>query len=324
MHNQTKRQRKVYRGIPYLIVAALAAGFLLGAPRNAAISALARADHGVVLRERKIGFPLLAGYIGKTNSVISRGFADGDFSFTGSYTWVDDGDDNWRLKFVSSGTFTPTKDLVVDVFIVGGGGGGRSGQNTCQSGGGGGRTGTWTNLTLISDTPYEVIVGAGGNVNGTGGTSSFIDETYSKTGGSPGRSGSYTWDGANGGNGGSGGGASGNYNNDTAAAGANGGADGGNGSARSSASGGTGQGETTREFGEETGDLYAGGGGGGAYSTSKTGGNGGAGGGGRGGGSQGAAGIAGADNSGGGGGGGTRGNGGGKGGSGIVILRNAR
>lgn len=323
MHKRKMRRKGMYKGIPYLVIAALAAGFMLGVPRISAISAVAQVDKAVISRDRKPTFPMLAGYIGRTNSVISRGFMDGDFTFTGSYTWWDDGDGNWKLKFTSSGIFIPLKDVSVDVFVVGGGGGGRGGQNTCQSGGGGGRTGTWTNIALTSGTPYEVIVGAGGNVNGTGGTSSFIDETYSKAGGSPGRSGSYNWDGVTGGSGGSGGGSSGNYADSTARGGGAGGADGGNGGTVSqSPAGGAGQGSTTREFGEPNGDLYAGGGGGGAYSTSKVGGAGGAGGGGRGGGSTG--GTAGQDNTGGGGGGGVRNGGGTKGGSGIVIIRNAR
>jgi hypothetical protein len=265
--------RAAYKGIPYLILAALAAGFLFGAPRISAISAVAQVDKAVVARERKPAFPLLAGYIGKTNSVISRGFTDSDFSFSGSYIWCEDNDRNWKLKFTSSGIFTPLKDIVVDVFIVGGGGGGR--------------TGTWTQLALTSGVPYEVIVGAGGNVIGTGGTSSFIDETYSKTGGSPGKSGSYTWDEVAGGNGGSGGGNSGNYSGDVAKDGGAGGFNCSHGFKYTGAAGGaSGQGTTTREFGEETGDLYAGGGGGG--------------------------------------GGGVRNGAGAKGGTGIVIIRNAR
>ena len=46
------------------------------------------------------------------------------FTYTGTYSLIDDGNGNWRIKFLSSGKFTPAKDMTVDVFIVGGGGGG--------------------------------------------------------------------------------------------------------------------------------------------------------------------------------------------------------
>ena len=82
---------------------------------------------------------------------------------------------------------------------------------------------------------------------------------------------------------------------------------------------GIGQGTTTREFGESTGDLYSGGGSGaerGNTTTIIAGGSGGGGTGGNGG--------AGTANTGGGGGGSTAQSGGGAGGSGIVIIRNHR
>ena len=93
---------------------------------------------------------------------------------------------------------------------------------------------------------------------------------------------------------------------------------------------GSGQGTTTREFGDATGDLYAGGGSGGQwmYLNWPNPIAGGAGGGGAGGGKNSAA-KSGTPNTGGGGGGGTPtysttgiSNSGGNGGSGIVIIRN--
>ena len=47
-----------------------------------------------------------------------------DFTYTGEYLLIDDNDGNWRLKFLTSGTFIPLTDIMIDVFLVGGGGGG--------------------------------------------------------------------------------------------------------------------------------------------------------------------------------------------------------
>lgn len=48
-----------------------------------------------------------------------------NFTYTGTYETVDDGDGNWRIKFLTSGIFTllKPKQLLIDVFCVGGGGG---------------------------------------------------------------------------------------------------------------------------------------------------------------------------------------------------------
>lgn len=51
-------------------------------------------------------------------------FTVGDYTYTGNSVYVDDGNGKWRIKFLSSGTFTPTKNVKVDIFAVGGGGGG--------------------------------------------------------------------------------------------------------------------------------------------------------------------------------------------------------
>lgn len=47
-----------------------------------------------------------------------------NFTYTGTYETVDDGDGNWRIKFLTSGIFTllKPKQLLIDVFCVGGGG----------------------------------------------------------------------------------------------------------------------------------------------------------------------------------------------------------
>lgn len=321
--NRAERRSKhgaqiLFRGVPYLIFAALAAGFLFGAPQLVATSSIAQAEKSTVTIVERKRLPFVgAGYIGKTNSVLSSSFTVDDFTYSGSYVFIDDGNHNFRLKFLTSGTFTPTKKVVIDLFIVGGGGGGRNaGANQYAGGGGaGGLTGTWTAVTVNANQAYPIVIGAGGAANGgTGGTTSGFG--YSKAGGAPGAN--YY----RGGIGGSGGGGA-------LEGGGNGGSDGSNG--ENATHGGAGQNSTTREFGEAAGAIYAGGGGsgGGKYSYSASGGAGGAGGGGNGGACAGGSGAAGAANTGGGGGGGgtdddsTVGSGA-AGGSGILIIRNKR
>ena len=58
------------------------------------------------------------------------------FTYTGRYTFIDDGNGNWRIKFLTSGVITWLKDTMIDVFLVGAGGGGKS--ESPQAGGGGG------------------------------------------------------------------------------------------------------------------------------------------------------------------------------------------
>lgn len=248
-----------------------------------------------------------------------------EFTYTGDYEIVNDSDepitvsqDNWKIRFLTSGTLTFTNlngaEGGIDVFLVGGGasGGGRGG-------GGGGYTKTQKSVSVKVGIEYPIIVGAGGvgpttsnrvPPNAGGATSAF---GLTANGGDTSTTGDYPSSGGSGGGSGKVGGA-----------GYSGGSDGSSGGGDD---GGSGQGTTTREFGESTGKLYAGGGGGGAVTTNETS-SGGAGGGGDGGG-------VGADprpkngdaNTGGGGGGlgnlyssATYASGG----SGIVIIRNAR
>lgn len=232
------------------------------------------------------------------------------FTYTGTYEYIDDGAGNWRIKLLTSGVFTPLKNMAIDVFLVGAGaGGGKTPSTTgstpgASSGGGGGFTKTVRSVNLTKNTAYEIVVGVGGAPEVDGGDTSAFNETAS--GGKKG--GRITGDrkGVAGGNGGSGGGGA----NTAATRAGNGGSDGSDGGSVSSGAGGTGQGTTTREFGEATGDLYSGGGGGATKSilgtTTAAGGDGG---GAKGGESA-------ADNTGGGGGGND-----GYGGSGIVVIR---
>ena len=197
------------------------------------------------------------------------------FTYTGQYSFIDDGSDNWRIKFLTSGVLTWLKDTMIDVFLVGAGGGGKS--KSPQAGGGGGYTKTVKSVAIAKNAQYTIEIGVSGESVDGGNTSAFgLTAEGGKVGGKALGAG---------GNGGSGGGG---YN-------AAGGIDGANGSANNIYRGGTGQGTTTREFGESTGDLYASGGSG-VYSEA----------------------TAGADNT------GDGGDNGKAGGSGIVVIRNAR
>lgn len=261
--------------------------------------------------------------INKTKLIIEDGTPP-EYTYTGDSELVWDDDIHWRLKLTSSGVLTFTKlgsAKVVDIFLVGGGGGG-GGNNTNNSagcGGGGGYTKTHRQIMPTENFECVVTIGAGGTAGGSaygdktatdGGTSSIKigDIVYSAFGGTRGSGAGSSVDGTS--CGGSGGGITAN---------GVGGSDGGNGG-NATATRGLGQGTTTREFEEPTGDLYAGGGGAGHNAAGGAGGGGTA--------AQTSTGntaTAGEDGLGGGGPGGSYyGPGGKRGGSGIIILRNAR
>lgn len=249
-----------------------------------------------------------------------------EFTYTGDYEIVSDDDQpitvsqgNWKIRFLTSGTLTFTNlngaENGIDVFLVGGGGGGS------RAAGGGGYTKTLKAVKVSVGTAYLIEIGAGGiagvgnsKAGGSGGTSNAFGA--SANGGEAKTNGATSFVGANGGSGGGAG--------STNGAGGQGGSDGSDGFHRNGTNqdSGTGQGTTTREFGESGGKLYAGGGGGGTI-TSSNGGAGGDGGGGDGGNTSGGA-TSGATNTGSGGGGAANSKAGGAGGSGIVIIRNAR
>lgn len=258
------------------------------------------------------------------------------FTYTGTYNVREDG----VVELLTSGTLVFLNPAVVDLFLVGGGGAGGRIYSPSYGGGGGGGGYTKTLRKVSVTGSYQVVIGNGAvaSTNSSmgakqGGASSFgnlasVDGGYSATT-------TYNGDSAkiSGAKGGSGGG--GGMNGDVTGSGYGiGGSDGANGGhgGYSDTAGGTGQGFTTREFGEETGKLYAGGGGGGNAGTrSNTVFAGGAGGGGNGTNlkNRTPAGI-GANNTGGGGGGGGNssdlayGTPGGNGGSGIVCFRAAK
>lgn len=250
------------------------------------------------------------------NSVWNNLVTIPEFTYTGTYELVDDDDNpinmtdtNWKIRFLTSGTlnFTDLKSAGagIDVFCVGGGGGGGYTDNQSYNdggGGGGGYTKTGS-ANPAEDTDYEIVVGAGGGWRSSGGKSSAFG--VEANGGS-----GAGYSGGAGGSGGGGAGGGESYGT--------GGSDGSNGADGGQSKGGAGQGTTTREFGEETGTLYAGGGGGSTGYGSSSGGEGGGGNGKLGSSNP----TSGAVNTGGGGGGGYQS--GSNGGSGIVIIRNKR
>ena len=235
-----------------------------------------------------------AGYRGKVGGDVLK------FTYTGTYNIRDDG----VMELLTSGVITFNKPQLIDIFLVGGGSApGRDSNNRSGSGGGGGGyTATFKSVTVKDS--YNVTIGAGATApsygEGTAGGRTSFGTQFSVNGGAAG-----TTNYSQGQDGGSGGGGSGN---------GTGGRDGSGGGGWPA---GKGQGHTTREFGESTGKLYAGGGGGGTDSSSKVN-KGGEGGGGNGS----LTGQSGTPNTGGGGGGSyqftSRG---GNGGSGIVCIR---
>lgn len=296
-------------------------------------------DNGV-RREAKKGFITVDGVYRKIKKsyITIDGVYELAFSgeitpplFDGVYTISTVGDYVY-MHLKSSGTLTIVDSEKYDLFAVGGGSAGEQPHQGTESasgqdGGAGGYAATLLNKSIPAGT-YAVTIGSGGiaatkEVSSTGGSDTSIGDLITASGA---RSSSGT--GYHSKNGGSGGGGAGRYDNGTGGAG---GSDGGNGkdgyysSGEVYEDGGSGQGTTTRAFGESSGTLYAGGGGGGGQNA----GIGGAGGGGAGGYYSGDIGwnvdaTSGAANTGGGGGGARRWSntfGTGLGGSGIAIIR---
>lgn len=257
------------------------------------------------------------------------------FTYTGDYVVRKDG----VVELLTSGTIVFLEPKVIDLFMVGGGGkGGRCVMTsspsyyTANGGGGGGYTRTIKRLAVQGS--YEINIGTGSATANVDGGSTAWGSAYTVAGGkSSAEMPSAPAAAGTGRPGGSGGGGGVISNSDYGT----GGSDGNNGEQGyfGPVAGGTGQGFTTREFGEANGKLYAGGGGGGRYMVSQTpivsiGGPGGGGAGGWAGSASGQlqAPSAGGANTGGGGGGAvanyTGGTQGGSGGSGIVCFRDAQ
>ena len=189
-----------------------------------------------------------------------RTVQDTTFSYTGDYVVIEDTATTWRIKFLTSGVLTFYEDIVIDIFGVGGGGAGAGCNSAASSPGGAGGSGytsTVTNVSLAANEPYELIIGDGApqsdkKVLGQDGKATIFGDNILIANG--GLGGSYSY--SRGGNGGSGGARS-------TVKSTTGGIDGGNGTSKDTdgnnepAYAGKGQGTTTREFGEATGELYA-------------------------------------------------------------------
>ena len=257
----------------------------------------------------------------------------------------------WYHAFLSSGTFTPQTNLTCDYLVVaggagggwdGGGGGGAGGlRSTVTATGGGGSL--ESALSVTTNTPYVITVGAGGAggtnaaKRGVNGSDSIFSSVTSIGGGGAGGNNQNGFSGGSGGGAGQVGGsttggagttnqgyAGGNQDGDNGGAGGGGAGAVGGSSAGTTAAGAGGAGVAVSITGSSV--TYAGGGGGGGWPGGSAGGAGGAGGGGAGGtASPNQSGFPGTTNTGGGGGGntggGVGGQTGGNGGSGIVIIR---
>lgn len=175
---------------------------------------------------------------------------------------VENGDSvyDWKIYILASGTLTFTDETPdIDVFLVGGGAAGNFAYHG-GSGGGSGYTKTVSGLSIKAGTNYDIVIGAGGKGS---------KETVGKeeTAGGATSAFGYTANGGAiipstaiyGGNGGSGGG-SGEYSCDKSTTCGSRGIGGTNGQNGEGTHPGTGQGTTTREFGESDGILYASGG----------------------------------------------------------------
>lgn len=202
----------------------------------------------------------------------AKGGAVPKFTYTGEYNVREDG----VVELLTSGTITFLSPAVIDIFCVGGGGrGGNPSQVNVGTafggcGGAGGYTATARKQAVTGS--YNITIGNGSTKSDIAGETTSFGNILSAAGGASGHVGVVSsishqgvLSGKNGGSG-SGGGVSGSSNFGT------GGSDGGNGERGNpdGVTGGIGQGTTTREFGEATGKLYAGGGAGGRTMPSQT------------------------------------------------------
>lgn len=285
---------------------------------------------------------------GVSNTIIG-GFSSGAMYYFRAFSYCTINNEEWLSSItritntiinIVSQTITssqiwsvPSNVHSVQVFLVGGGGGASQGNSIVGGAGGAGGHTTTKTVSVTPNQQIAITIGAGGAAG-----NHSIGKWYPGNPTSFGTLALANGGGANyppGGSGGSGGGGAGySYGVQNGGNGGSNGGNGGNGNER----GGTGQGTTTRAFGESNGTLYSGGGGGGSRTTGAFmyGGAGGAGGGGNSGhfdkkGNGNSSGISGTPNSGGGGGGAGayystsdeeyKAGSTGSGGSGICIIR---
>ena len=100
---------------------------------------------------------------------VSAGSEPYVITYTGNCEVVDDGNNDWKVKFLTTGTFTLNSDLSIDIFVVGGGGGGAKGSaykaqaSRGGGGGGGGAAITVKSFPATTNTTYGIDIGAAGS-----------------------------------------------------------------------------------------------------------------------------------------------------------------
>ena len=107
------------------------------------------------------------------------------FTYTGTYAIYDEGNDNWHIVFITSGTLNfsslGTGASGVQLFLVGGGGGGGGGSGYSTywgwAGGNGGCRYNSGMFYLQTGVDYSIVIGAGGAQNTNGGSTSGFGYT---------------------------------------------------------------------------------------------------------------------------------------------------
>ena len=99
------------------------------------------------------------------------------FSYTGKYLIRDNGNGNWFIAFLTSGTLRFRNSVrVMDIFLLGAGGAGSNTGGTAV--GGGGYYRTVTGISAERGQNYEIVIGAGGDeLQEDGGSTSAFGET---------------------------------------------------------------------------------------------------------------------------------------------------
>ncbi len=119
-------------------------------------------------------------------------------TYTGNCTVIDDGNNNWRVKFLTSGTLSFVENIELDLFLVGGGGGVSS--SIYCGGGAGGYTATYREV-VVNATDGKTNTGGGAGA----GSSKYVTKGGSGGGGNGGISSRYATPGYNNTGGGGGG-----------------------------------------------------------------------------------------------------------------------
>lgn len=121
-----------------------------------------------------------AGFVQSRTATLTVRKTTPAFSFAGGCELIDEGSDNWHIKFTGSGALKFSGwgkwDGKADIFILGGGGAGANTGGVAV--GGGGYYTTVMGQQLALNTNYDAIIGGGGNSAGSkGGTSSIAGKS---------------------------------------------------------------------------------------------------------------------------------------------------